>query len=93
MSKMRRGLGKSKQLPPIVKSAPAAPKAGPQEEMVLQFGESEITAADISGKVKEDYSRNGNEEEIKLVKIYVKPEDNKAYYVINDTVQGDVDLF
>ena len=65
--------------------------AQPEEKIVLQFGEGEVSISDISAKVKEDYRQAGNEGEIKDIKIYIKPEDNKAYYVIN-TVEGNVDL-
>ena len=70
---------------------PADLAACPEEEMVIQFGENEVDVCDISEKVKEDYRQNGNDGEICHVKIYVKPEDNKAYYVIDD-VEGNIDL-
>ena len=31
--------------------------------------------------------------EVKAVKLYIKPEDRAAYYVINDEYAGKVDLF
>ncbi|MGN0316606.1 MAG: DUF6465 family protein [Lachnospira sp.] len=30
---------------------------------------------------------------VKSLKLYIKPEDNACYYVVNDTVEGKVDLF
>ena len=79
-----------------VQEAAAAPvqeaAAVPEEELFIQYGENEVAASEISAKVKEDYRQSGNEDEIRQVKIYVKPEENKAYYVIND-VEGNVDLF
>ena len=48
--------------------------------------------AAISNKVRQSWKENGNEGELREIKIYVKPEDNKAYYVINKEIAGDVDL-
>ena len=39
-----------------------------------------------------NYKENGGAAEIKDVKIYVKPQDNKAYYVVNGEKEGSVDL-
>ena len=78
--------------PSAIQEAPVKEAAAePAEELVIQFGENEVAASEISAKVKEDYRQSGNEDEVRQVKIYVKPEDNKAYYVIND-VEGNVDL-
>ena len=89
---------KSKRLPvktnvivQDVKTAPQA-KTEPTEDMVLQFGENEVSMAAISDKVRQSYQEGGNEGELQDIKIYVKPEDNKAYYVINGEIAGDVPL-
>lgn len=63
-----------------------------KEEMVIQFAGNELSASEISDKVKANYQESGNEAEISDIKIYVKPEDNKAYYVVNGEISGDVDL-
>jgi len=34
----------------------------------------------------------GNVDEIKKLSVYVKPEENAAYYVVNDKVQGRIGL-
>lgn len=72
--------------------AVAKPAETIKEEMVIQFGQIEITTGDISDKVKNSYKENGGQEQIKEMKIYVKPEENKAYYVINGNVDDSVDL-
>ena len=61
------------------------------EDMVIQFGAYEVSTAEISEKVKKSYLAD-NDTEIKSLKIYVKPEDNKAYYVVNDETEGNVEL-
>lgn len=62
------------------------------EEMFLQFGEKEVSIASISEKVKQSYHDSSHETELKDIKIYIKPEDNKAYYVANEEIEGSVDL-
>ena len=76
---------------PVVK-AMEVPAAAPSEEMILQFGDLEVAAADISEKAKQDYKNSENDAELKDIRIYVKPEDNKAYYVVNGEFEGNVDL-
>lgn len=75
-----------------VHNIPEEQEAALTEEMILQFGENEISVEEISEKVKKDYEDSGNEEELKDIKIYVKPEDNKAYYVANGQIEGNIDL-
>lgn len=62
------------------------------EDMVIQFGAHEVSAAEISEKVKKSYLSGEGSAEINKLKIYVKPEDNKAYYVVNDETEGNVEL-
>ncbi len=76
----------------IIPVGPAVPQAALTEDIVLQFGEKEVTVASISKKVKQNYKDSGNAAELKEIKIYVKPEENKAYYVANGQVSGNVDL-
>lgn len=75
-----------------VHNIPEEQEAALTEDMILQFGEIEISVEEISEKVKKDYEDSGNEEELKDIKIYVKPEDNKAYYVANGQIEGNIDL-
>ena len=45
---------------PVVK-AMEVPAAAPSEEMILQFGDLEVAAADISEKAKQDYKNSEND--------------------------------
>jgi len=47
----------------------------------------------VSLKRKDAY-RGGTRKQVKSIKVYVKAEKNqlKAYYVVNDSVDGSVDL-
>ncbi len=69
-----------------------AVKAEPKEEIVLQFGEQEVSMSAISEKVRTSYAQSGSQGELREINIYVKPEDHKAYYVINGETEGSVDL-
>lgn len=76
-----------------------APKASAKrtekraESVILQYAGKEVKTADILNKVTEAFVAAGNKEtDMKDVTVYVKPEENKAYYVINQTVTGAVEL-
>jgi len=67
---------------------PKAPKAtGVKESCFIEFDGKQIAVNDIMAKAKELY--NG---EIKTLSVYVKPEDSKVYYVINDVEHSDFDI-
>ena len=73
---------------------PAAKKAELKPEIFVEYQENAIAQNDLYEKVKADWTESGHRmANVKSLKIYVKPEDNKAYYVINDKYSGDVDLF
>lgn len=92
-----------------VKKAPAkkaaakktpAKKAEVKEEakvetvISVQFQGMEVSVASVEDRVKAQFEAEGNKvSAIKTLNIYVKPEENSAYYVINDDVTGRVDLF
>ncbi len=79
------------------KSAAKTKKAAPVKEepvVYLQFGENEVKTDDILEKVKAIYVSEGHRvSSIKSLQIYMKPEEYKAYYVINKKITGSVDLF
>ncbi len=53
----------------------------------VEFSGKQVSISDITAKAKKMY--NG---EIKTLSVYVKPEDSKVYYVINDIEHGDFDI-
>lgn len=61
-------------------------------EIILQFGGKEWSQEDLLNRAREAYSASGNTAAIQSVKAYVKPEENKVYYVVNDTIKGEFDL-
>lgn len=63
-------------------------------EIFVQFEGMEAAQADVIEKVKAQFVSEGHRAgNIKSLKIYIKPEDKSAYYVINDKNAGRVDLF
>ena len=63
-------------------------------EVGLQYREYEANMEDVTARVKAHYVAKGNKEEsIENLQVYVKPEEFTAYYVINDSFCGKVNLF
>ena len=75
------------------KAAEKAPaKAAKVENNIyVQFSGMEFDTAAIEKAVKADYTAKNGKKDMKSVSIYIKPEDMKAYYVI-DGIIGDVAL-
>lgn len=72
----------------------AAKKAGKTTELFLQFAGKEYTEKEILQKVKDVWTKTLKNKvgDMKDVKIYLKPEEAAAYYVINGDTTGKVDL-
>lgn len=72
---------------------PAAKAAVKTEEVYVQHAGQEFLTSDIVEKVKETYKAAGHRvSSIKSLKVYVKPEEYAAYYVINEKDSGKVFL-
>ena len=77
------------------KKAEPAKKAESQrvDEVVVQFGGSEWSVDAIKDSAVAAYAAEGHRaSSVKKLTLYVKPEDRKAYYVINDKTTGSVEL-
>lgn len=69
------------------------PAAEKTVELVVQFAGKEVAYTDLVNRVKDLWKEKGKRESsMKSLNIYVKPEDFKAYYVINDDITGEIDL-
>ena len=66
-------------------------------ELILQYDDNGAMQADITdviARVKAAYIADGHRESsIKSLCVYLKPQDWKAYYVINNKIEGNIDLF
>ena len=54
----------------------------------LQYGDKQVTEEQLVSLAKKAYGGK----DIKSLNIYVKPEEGKAYYVVNGDVNGSFDL-
>lgn len=72
-----------------VKKAPAK-KAAVKETVNFQFRGKSYTPDDLLKSCKDvwKYDLGGKEEDIKTIELYVKPEENTTYYVINGDITG-----
>lgn len=72
-----------------VKKAPAK-KTVVREVVNFQFSGKSYTSEDLLKICKDvwKYDLNGKEADFKSVELYVKPEENTAYYVINGDITG-----
>ena len=75
---------------PAAKRAPAKKAAAPAAPLVNQtvpYQGKEMTQQAMVEAVKAQV-----QEEIKTLELYVKPEDNAVYYVVNGTVTGQIEF-
>lgn len=73
---------------PIPHSGAAAPRLTP--EVYVEFGTSQYNITDVVERAKADY-RTTHKVGVQSCKVYVKPEEGAAYYVINK-VSGKLEL-
>lgn len=88
-------IGKKPGRKPGSKSS-AKPKKEPvKTDVVLEIYGKSVSLTALEEKVKAQFVAEGHRAGcIKSLEIYAKPEEGKAYYVINDAkFTGDVDLF
>ncbi|MBR6896550.1 MAG: hypothetical protein IKN24_00095 [Lachnospiraceae bacterium] len=61
--------------------------------LTIQAAGVEVTEASVKEAVKAAWVADGRKvKEIDTLDIYVKPEEKKAYYVVNESENGSVDL-
>lgn len=66
---------------------------GLTENIYVEYGDGQYKIEDITNRIKEAWTAEGHRVgSIKNLDIYIKPEHNKAYYVINDKNGGSVEL-
>ena len=70
----------------------AEKKSEVKETAVLQFMGRDFAVEDIITRAKEAYKEENKNNTLKEIRVYIKPEDNAAYYVANDTYAGRIDL-
>ena len=62
------------------------------EKVFLEVAEKQYDCEAVEAKVKADLKKKSRAQ-VKDLKIYIKPEDGKAYYTANDgKISGDVEI-
>ena len=72
----------------------AAKKAEPVTEVYVQYWGKETHTSEVADRIKKIWTEDMGKKasELKDLKIYIKPEDNGAHYVINGDVTGFIGL-
>ena len=73
---------------PAKKAAKAPAK---KETVVVQFAGKELDVEAVVEAAKADFKAN-NKGAVRSLNVYIKPEDNAAYYVVNSKVEGKIEL-
>ena len=64
-----------------------------QETVYVQFGGAEIVVEEVMEQARMAYVAEGHRaSSIKSLRLYIKPEEHKAYYVINEKAAGSIGL-
>ncbi len=64
-----------------------------KDEVYVQFAGEEFAVQDVMEKAKAAYVAEGHRASaIKSVRLYIKPEERRAYYVINEKAAGSIEL-
>lgn len=76
------------------KAVAKATKKPVKEEVYLQYAGKEINKDELVKQVKEIWTKQLKNKvgDIATITLYLKPEENKAYYVVNGDVSGSLDL-
>lgn len=70
------------------KKAPAK-KVEPKTSVVIEFAGKQIVAKDVVAAATKAYKKANKGAVIKKIEVYVKPEENAAYYVVNGEGSAD----
>lgn len=61
----------------------------PKMTFYVQYRGKEISGTELAGKIRECYEKEADEiKEVKEMDYYIKPEENKVYYVVNGEHRG-----
>lgn len=75
---------------PVKKALAKAAKAEVKTTVFVQFGGKETSVETLVDEAKKAYAAAGHKEsEIKTLELYVKPEEQAAYYVVNGEGSDD----
>ena len=60
--------------------------------LCLQYQNRETGIEELTERIREIWRTEGGQEDPEKIEVYLTPEDGLAYFVINGTYQGQVEL-
>ncbi|WP_408070871.1 DUF6465 family protein [Butyrivibrio sp. JL13D10] len=67
--------------------------ASAQKNIVVQFQNKDRNTDDLLKQIKEDaLSKGVSEADFEKVDVYIKPEEQKVFYVVNEKINGSIDF-
>ena len=67
--------------------------ASAQKNIVVQFGDKERGTEELLSQIKADAISKGlKDSDFEKVDVYIKPEEHKVFYVVNNDVNGSVEF-
>lgn len=81
---------KAAEKKPVEKKAAEPKKAAEKakDKVIVQFAGKEYDSAKIVESCKAAYRADNARKQIRAIEVYIKPEENKAYYVVNGKAEG-----
>jgi hypothetical protein len=71
----------------VKKAAPAK-----KNEVYIQYDGKEVDVEAVVAEAKAQFKAEMGRKAVKTCQVYVKPQENAAYFVINDEFSGKVEL-
>jgi hypothetical protein len=64
-----------------------------QKNIVIQYQNTDRKTDELLQQIRQDVLSNGfSEADFAKIDVYVKPEDHKVFYVVNDSINGSIDF-
>ncbi len=75
-------------------TTPRKTSAKKTQEVYVQYWGKEFSTSELVDRVKKVWTGDMKKKvsDLKDLKVYIKPEENKVYYVFNEDVNGCIDL-
>ncbi len=71
---------------------PAAKREAVKEGFYVQFYGKDLEQSEVIKQAKAAYKAAGNKAAVKSIDVYVKPEENAVYYVVNGDITGKFEV-
>ncbi len=72
----------------------AKKKKNGKPEFYIQYGDKEIAAKDVTKRIQEIWTAEMENDpaDLRELQVYIKPEEDAAYFVINGEIKGSFGL-